>query len=95
MTRDSLKVYLMQITQSDDPVASRWDPNILCEMIDIVHDEDILGLIKTPRICSNCKFSKLDKNKDLHCIKGITTEPSKTCILADFGCIYWDKKDMQ
>jgi len=95
MTRDSLKVYLMQIAQSDDPISSRWDPGILCSIIDTVSDEDILGLIKTPRICSNCKFSKLDKNKDLHCIKGITIESSKAYILADFGCVYWDKKDMK
>ena len=51
MTRDGLKAYLVQITQSD-----RWDPDILCLMLDAVSDEDILGLIKTPRICSNCKF---------------------------------------
>jgi len=45
MTRDGLKAYLTQISQSDDPVASRWEPTILCSMIDTVSDEDINELI--------------------------------------------------
>jgi len=90
MTRDGLKAYLTQISQSDDPVASRWEPTILCSMIDTVSDEDILGLIKTPRVCSNCKFKIVDTYYDIHrCLKVKMIDICND----DFGCTYWENKE--
>lgn len=55
MNREELKSFLSQIKPD------RWDCDILCEMIDNLTDEDIMGLLSENRSCMTCK--RVDKCK--------------------------------
>lgn len=65
MTRETLKEYLMQIHPH------RWQPEILCELIDVMTDKDILGLLSTNFKCCNCKHfdNHIDKAGYGYCNK--------------------------
>ena len=92
MTRASIKEFLMQITQADkDTLASRWMPEILCEMIDNTTDEDLLGLLEH-RVCENCVFlHKPDLTENIYrCWEGVSTI-EEVEIELDFGCIKFSK----
>ena len=82
MTRESIKEYLRQIESAgEDSLASRWSPEVLCDLIDMVTDDDLMGMV-SQRTCKNCK---LNKNADCEVFDtGLSVDD-------DFGCNEWVK----
>lgn len=80
MTVETIKHYLQQIKAVDGEQTfnNRWDPDILCELIDII-DYDFR--------CCNCTHY-FPKAKD--CTKNV--QISKESVPSDFGCRLWAKK---
>ena len=54
ISRESIKDYLMQISEAKPLVFARWDPVVLCGMIDTITDKEFrqLGNVGT---CKTCK----------------------------------------
>ena len=70
MTKKTLKNFLLQIKPD------RWDCDILCEMIDNLTDEDIMGLLSENISCDGCKhLSSREENLKHSCL----IEVCRTC----------------
>lgn len=87
MTRETVKDYLRQIENENENtefLSNRWKPEILCDLIDVMSDEDVLGLLNVKRICENCTHK--EECQIFSIVNGCVERK-------DFGCTDFERKE--